>query len=176
MYIKTKITMNVAKQGITPLIYAMQGDQHSRSIEITLTSDGVPWSPPEGASVQVGYTGADGAQLTYTKLSNGNDAGSIAGNVVSVTIAPQALTRPGKIPMTVTLISGDTQISTFPVMLQVTARPGYGGGQGTGGETGGGSQDGSCNITEEYINSLIDAKLAEFTPAAPTYTVEVEVT
>ena len=146
MQTKTKITMNVAKQGITPLIYAMQGDQHSRSIEITLVSDGVPWSPPEGASVQVGYTGADGAQLTYTKRPNGDPAGSIAGNVVSVTIAPQVLTRPGKIPMTVTLISGDTQISTFPVMLQVTARPGYGGGEIDPGGT------------------------------APTYTVEVEVT
>lgn len=175
MYIKTKFTMNVAKQGITPLIYAMQGDQHSRSIEITLTSDGVPWNPPVGARVQVGYTRADGTQWTYDKLPNGDDAGSIEGNVVSVIIAPQVLTRPGKVDLAVTLISGDAQISTFPVMLQVTPRPGYGGGQGTGGETGGGSQDGSCNITEEYINSLIDAKLAEFAPAAPTYTVEVEV-
>lgn len=174
MQTKTKITMNVEKQGVTPMIYAVQGDKHSRSIEITLTSNGVPWEPPAGATVQVGYTLPGGSQGRYS-TTNGNAAGSISGNKVTVIIAPQVLSKAGKVDLAVTLISGDTEISSFPVMLQVTARPGYEGGQDTGGETGGGSQDGSCNITEEYINSLIDAKLAEFTPAAPTYTGEVEV-
>lgn len=37
-------------------------------------------------------------------------------------------------------------------------------------------QGGGGTVTDEHINALIDAKLAEFTPPAPTYTVEVEVT
>ena len=142
-----KVKMNLQCRGnsIVAPVTAMQGDS-GRILELALLDGQTPWEPPEGARVQVGYTRADGTPWTYDKLPNGDDAGSIEGNVVRVTIAPEVLSKPGKIPMAVTLISGDTQISTFPVMLQVTARPGYGGGEIDPGGT------------------------------APTYTVEVEVT
>ena len=166
MTVTKKITMDVNRTGIPPLLYAMQGDQYSRHIEITLTCDGASWEPPEGVTVQAGYTRADGTQWTYTKLPDGNQAYSIEGNIINLTVAPQVLSRPGKIPMTVTLISGDTQISTFPIMLQVTARPGY----VSGAESGGVEE----MTLEKYINDLIDEKLADL-PAIPTYTGEVEV-
>lgn len=157
MTITRNIAVDLAVPRILPPVKMMQGDQYSRCIEISLTCDGVPWEPPAGATVQAGYTRADGTKWTYTTLPNGAAAGSIAGNVVSLAVAPQVLSKPGQFPLAVTLLSGDTQISTFPVMLQVTARPGHGGGTESGDSAGGSGSGGA--ITEEYINSLIDAKL-----------------
>ena len=158
MTVTRKIAVDLAVPRILPPVAMMQGDQYSRRIEITLTNEGVPLEPPAGTTVQVGYTRSDGSKGTYDALPNGSAAGSIAGNVVTLDVAPQVLSKPGQFPLTVILLSGDTQISTFPVMLQVTARPGHGGGTESG-DSGGGSGSGGSTITEAYINSLIDAKL-----------------
>ena len=149
MYIKTKITMNVAKRGITPLIYAMQGDQHSRSIEITLLSNGVPWEPPAGATVRVGYTRGDGTGGSYDRLPDGSAAGSIDGNKVTVSIAPQVLSKAGRALLAVTLSLSGWEISTSPVAVQVAARPGYNAGPEEGGSGGGLiiTDDGNGNVT-----------------------------
>ena len=127
MTITHKIEIDLAAPRLQPPIRVMQGDAYSRRIEISLMNDGTAWEPPDGVAIRVGYSRVDGTRGFYDTLPDGSAAGSVDGNTVTVAIAPKMLTAPGGVPLAVTLILGDAEISTFPVMLQVAARPGYGG-------------------------------------------------
>lgn len=108
-------------------IRVMQGDQNSRSIAFTLTSQGEPWTAPEGIWVCVGYQKPDETRGIYDTLPDGSVAWSVAGNVLTVAIAPQVSTAAGDVKLAVSLISKEKVISTFPVLIHVEALPGFGG-------------------------------------------------
>lgn len=126
MIINHKVEIDFTKQSL-PEIEVMQGDRNSRSIEITLKGAEGEWNAPEGTTVCVGYCRADGTKGLYDTLPDGTAAGYVVGNVVTLAIVPQVMATAGVVQLSVSLLSGDTVISTFPVVIHVRPLPGYGG-------------------------------------------------
>lgn len=123
MTVTHKINMDLDRRGVIPRIDAVQADRYSRAVEICLYSSGVEWVPPAGCSIIVRYSRSDGICGNYDVLPNGDDAGSIDGNVVSINLAPQVLSVAGDAHVAVCLVDGTTEINTFYLEIRVQKNP-----------------------------------------------------
>lgn len=123
MIITHKIMMDLDRYSV-PGFDAVCGDRYTRELEIALFAGGTAWEPPAGSAVTVRYQKPDGTTGSYDLLPDGTDAWEIRGNVVTVMVAPQALTVPGCVILTVCLTAGDREISTFQILMNV--RPAVG--------------------------------------------------
>ena len=121
MIITSKITMDFQRPGKPPVINAVQNDRYSRNLEITLFDDGVPWQIPEDADVLIRYCKPDATGGEYDLLPDGTGAWAAEGNALTVALAPQVLTVAGSVMLSVVLLSSERQISTFGIVIQVTA-------------------------------------------------------
>lgn len=121
MIITSKITMDFQRPGKPPVISAVQNDRYSRNLEITLFDDGVPWQIPEDADVLIRYCKPDATGGEYDLLPDGTGAWAAEGNALTVALAPQVLTVAGSVMLSVVLLSSERQISTFGIVIQVTA-------------------------------------------------------
>ena len=119
MKLLTTLTMDLLRPGAAPLIHAVRDDSHSRAVQIALLRDGVPWHLPKGIQAVIRYAKPDGTGGAYDTLPDGTNAWQTAGNRLTVLLAPQVFTVPGRVTLSVSLISEDTQLSLFPVLLQV---------------------------------------------------------
>lgn len=120
MIITSKLTMDLSRPGVLPVIPAAQDDTGSRALEITLCSHGKPWKIPGDASAVIRYCKADGTAGAYDTLPDGTKPWIIRGNQITVLLAPQVLTVPGTVRLIVSLVAADRQISLFPIVIQVT--------------------------------------------------------
>ena len=111
--------MDLHRCGITPTIDAAQGDELSRTLEITLYDDGKDFLLPENLAVIIRYKKADGKGGEYDTLPDNTPAWYACENKLTIALVPQVLTFPGYVSMTVTLVSEGTQISTFPLGIHV---------------------------------------------------------
>lgn len=127
MIVTSKIRMDLANRGVVPVVYAVQSDEYSRNIELHLTSNGVALALDNATTVSISYEKPDGTRGIYDKMPDGGKAWSIEGNVVTVAIAPQALTVDGDVEMSVGLALNGATIHSFPVILKVDKLPGFGG-------------------------------------------------
>lgn len=120
-----KLKMNLNRCTTAPTVDAVQGDSCSRILEIGLYSAEKPFALPQNLAVLIRYRKADGKGGEYDTLPDGSSAWYARGNILSVTLAPQVLTYPGDVFMTVTLVSEGKQLSTFPVrvLVQPSAQP-----------------------------------------------------
>ncbi len=123
MTITHKIKMDLASKGIAPKINMVQGDCCSRKIELQLYSGRVPWHAPKDALVLTRYRRPDHSVGTYDTLPDGSSAYAIAGNTVTVSVAPEALAIPGTVFLVVTLATTEQELSTFELQLDV--QPNY---------------------------------------------------
>lgn len=115
MNIEHLISLDMQQIGMTPTIYAKQLDSLSRTVMVSLYSNGAAWNIPADATViAVGYRKSDGTQGLYDVLPDGTKAVSAAGNIATVHLAPQMFTAAGMVSceLRLTSISG-VQISTF---------------------------------------------------------------
>lgn len=124
MIITHKITMNLAKRDVSPLVDVMQDDKYSRNLEIRLLKDLQPFDIPSDCSILVRYEKADRTRGGYDTLPDGTRAWSTAGNVLTIAVAPQVCTAPGTVKMVVTLICGASELNSFPIQLYVHAAHG----------------------------------------------------
>lgn len=115
--------MDLAKRGPTPSISVVQDDKYSRKVAIPLFSNGTQ-ADLTGLSVLVRYRKPDGTGGSYDTLPDDSAAGTISGNTVTVALAPQVCTVPGTVKLTACLISGEQQLHTFAVDVNVQANPG----------------------------------------------------
>ena len=122
-----KINLDLQQAETIPVVSLMQRDWGSRFLELSLFSDGESWEIPETASVLVCYRKADGKGGEYDTLPDGTLGWAAAGNVLTITLAPQVVTTAGPVQVSVTLLEGSEQLSTFAVLLDV--QPAVGGGQ-----------------------------------------------
>lgn len=127
MIVTNNINIDVLRQGITEVVYAVQTDAYCRKIEITVTAGGQAVEFPDDVRVRGNYRKADGTRGYYDTMPDGTDAGSVNGNVVTLAMAPQLLTAAGVAELAVQLISGETLLNVFPVQVNVAALPGFGG-------------------------------------------------
>ena len=104
-------------------IPAMQGDG-ARCLLASLMANGEPWAVPEGTNVGIAYTLPDKSDGYYNQLTDGSPAATVAGNLVSVILAPALTKQAGTVKLSLVLRHGETQIATFPLQLKV--QPGVG--------------------------------------------------
>lgn len=119
MIITHKIKMDLLEPGQVPRIHAVQDDQYSRNLEMSLYSGETVWEIPEDVTVVIRYHKPDGTGGEYNLLPDDSAAWSAEGNVLTIALAPQVMTVPGMVTLSATLVSGEKQISTFTVCLNV---------------------------------------------------------
>ena len=109
-------------------IDVVQGDAYTRRLEFTLYAGGEEWPVPEGVTPYVTYRGSGGSGI-YSDL-DGEPAYEVSGNVITVTLIPQAVAAPGTTVVNIMLRDEDgKQLSTFSVLLRVAFNPGIGAGE-----------------------------------------------
>lgn len=119
MKVTQKISLDFAKQGVSPRISVVQGDLYTRLAEISLTSNGEPWRIPNDVSILIRYRKPDRTFGTYDTLPDGTCAYAIRGNTITIAIAPDALALPGDVPLVISLVSEQQLLSTFEIILAV---------------------------------------------------------
>lgn len=125
MIITHKVDMDLARPWPIAALNVMQDDQYSRNIEFTLTENDAAWEIPDGTTALIRfYKYADKTGGNYTLLPDGTTAYTISGNVVTVALAPQVCTAPGKVELSVCLINGAAQLHTFTIPINVERNPG----------------------------------------------------
>ena len=118
MEVIKKITMDLSRRILPVEVDAVQGDS-GVYLEFTVFSNGEPWELPVGAAVMVRYRTGAGTGGEYDTV-NGARAWEKEGNILRITLAPQVCSAPGETQVQVAILQGGTQISTFPVLLQVS--------------------------------------------------------
>lgn len=123
MKITHKISMDLDRYSV-PGFDAVCGDRYTRELEIALYAGGQAWEIPAEVSVSVRYQKPDGTGGFYDLLPDGSAAWGIQGNVIALVPAPQTMSVPGCVIMTVCLTAGEREISTFQILMNV--RPAVG--------------------------------------------------
>lgn len=123
MIATTKIKMDLANLQRQPCVDVMQDDRYSRDLEISLFTGGVPFLLPQDAAVLLRCRKPDGLLVVYDTLPDGEAAWQISGNKVTVALAPQVCTAAGRGELTVSLLCGDRQLSSFTLLLRIHPLP-----------------------------------------------------
>lgn len=121
-----KIRMDFQNKGQPPVLYAVQGDSLSRAVAVTLLDGGQPYELPDPVSVSVRFGKPDGTGGVYDTLPNGQKCWSVDGNVLTVIMAPQVFTCPGRVAVQVAIRGASSTISTFNMNYYVEADPSFG--------------------------------------------------
>lgn len=119
MIITHKLTMDLGRCGNPPVIDAVQDDRYTRNVELTLLDQGSAWTIPADAKIAVAYRKADNTGGHYDTLPDGTSAWSAAGNVLTLALAPQALTTAGMVSLAAQMVVGEQVISTFRFLADV---------------------------------------------------------
>ena len=115
MIVTHKLKMDLTHCGEMPRVDVVQDDLYSRDLAISLYQNGERWMPARGMSVVVRYIKPDGTGGAYDQLPDGTTAWRIAGNVITVALAPQVCTVHGKVRLMVELVREQAVLSTFEV-------------------------------------------------------------
>lgn len=121
MMIKTQINMDLVRPEKTMLVRLVQKDKMSRSVQLRLFADGEEVMLPENCRVLVRYGKPDGTGGSYDTMPDGSSAWQIAGNAVTVKLAPQVCNVAGKVKLSVSLLEGEKELNCFAVYLDVQA-------------------------------------------------------
>lgn len=119
MIITNKVNMDLKRPSWMAAIDAVQDDRYCRNLELSLFSGGEVWTIPEDISAVIRYCKPDGVGGEYDTLPDGTTAWSAADNILTVALAPQVLTVPGIVSLSVILIRGNVRLSTFTVLINV---------------------------------------------------------
>lgn len=119
MIITKKLTMDLAAPLGIATVDAVQDDRYSRNLEIDLRNCGEPWMIPTDACAMIRYAKPDGVGGLYDTLPDGSTAWSVTENCLTVALAPQVLTVPGHVFLSVTLSRGIHQLTTMTILIHV---------------------------------------------------------
>ena len=123
MIITSKVNTDLMRPSRTAVINAVQDDRYSRNLELSLYADEVPWNIPENTHVLIRYSKNDGKGGEYDTLPDGTAAWSAEGNQLTLALAPQVLTVPGPVSLSVRLVLEEKELSTFSILIHVQAKP-----------------------------------------------------
>ncbi len=123
MIVTTKISMDLSNSALQSAIDVMQNDTYSRDLQIALLAGTAAIDLSQVTGVLIRYHKPDGTCGAYDTMPDGSCAWSIAGNAVTVRLAPQVCTAPGRVQLTVTLLLDEAQLSCFTLCLQVQPLP-----------------------------------------------------
>ena len=126
MKITHNLTIDLQRRGNLQKIDVVQGDTYTRLVNISLYNNGVLWDVPTDSGILVRYHKPDGTSGIYEELPDGSPAGVVEENNVLITLAPQMLTAPGKVPTQVSIVVDDQVLSTFSFIVDVEEDPSKG--------------------------------------------------
>lgn len=124
MIINHKFTMDLTHRDPVPKIDIMQDDKYTRNLEIRLMEYQKPLALPKCCTVLVRYEKPDHTTGAYDTLPDGRCAWNCEDNLLTVAIAPQVCTSAGIVNLTVTVIAGQSEVTSFPVRIFVHPVPG----------------------------------------------------
>ena len=119
MIITHKIEIDLCRRGVEEVIDAVQGDENSREVAISLKHNGEDWLIPEGVTATIGYKRKDGSGGTYDTMGDETLAYKYQGNVLTIALAPQVLIAPGRVGVTVCIIQDGVKLNTFSICVNV---------------------------------------------------------
>lgn len=151
MTVTHKITnMELTGRGRPYQIHAKQGDTNTRVVEILLYANNTPFQPPVGTKFVVRFRKQDGTSGMYDTMPDGTTPAATAeANLLTVNLAPQMLTCPGKVQCDVALVNGTDVLATFDFWLVVDPSPSEG--------TDTGSQNYYRVQTLDELNAVLDS-------------------
>ncbi len=156
MSVLTSFSLDLTQNSPLEYIFAKQGDASSRSLEITLTNNGVAYTIPANVTPRIRMTKKDGTQIY-------ND-GTVASNKITVEMTDQMLAVPGIAVADIQLIGADGLVLSsqlFYLNIEEYA-----------------SSEGGAVSTDEYTaltNALVRLEQTEaITAAAEAATAEAE--
>lgn len=120
----SKIKIDMVQKGNVPVVYAVQGEVNTRTVEATLYRNGEPFLA-EGCFASLAFKKPDGASGWYDTLATGASAFYIEENNVTVTIAEEVLTVAGEVVAAIRFDDpeGPGRSTTFPFVISVSPDP-----------------------------------------------------
>ena len=126
MMITNRIVMDLQNKMEPMVVKAVQGDIHTRCLEVMLYCNEEEWTVPVGTKVSMRYRKPDGTQGYYDTMPDGSAATEISGNVVSILLAPQMMTVPGSVLTQLEFLNENRILGTGCVLLNVEPNPAAG--------------------------------------------------
>lgn len=124
MKITTDITLDLAEPNYGALVGAVQNDTNTRTVRAKLLDRGKPWKIPAEVDAAVAYQKADGTRGWYDLLADGSPAVILQGITVTIVLAGQMLTTPGRVRAGIVFHdSALNQLTTFPFTILVEENP-----------------------------------------------------
>ena len=124
MIVTHKLTMDLTRREKLPCIDVMQDDKYSRDLQIRVKSNGIRCRLPEDCSVLIRYEKPDETKGFYDTMPDGSRAWSVGEAELTVRLAPQVCTVPGKVKLMVTLLRAEAELNFFEMELNVHKRCG----------------------------------------------------
>ena len=118
MMITHKLSVDLVKRETPTRIDAVQNDC-GRSLALMLHTNGIPWTIPGDVTVRIRYRNAAGIGGTYNALPDGQAAWRADGHILTVELAPEALSEAGETLLSILLERTGQAISTFDIPVQV---------------------------------------------------------
>lgn len=120
MKVTTKISVDTTRPNTGARVDAIQWDENTRDVEISLMSGGEPWWPPKDVEISVAYIKPDRTKGMYSLLPDGTQATTVCGSTVTVILARQMLAVPGIVNASIVFNNAAMdQLTTFPFTLHV---------------------------------------------------------
>lgn len=126
MLVTTKIKLDLQRPSYPVVVNAVQGEQNTRQLELSLYSGSVAWMVPDNVSVAMRYCKPDKTKGYYDTMPDGSASFTVSENRVSALLAPQMLTVPGTVVAQIVLHQGTQTLATFPIHICVEADPSAG--------------------------------------------------
>lgn len=127
MKIVKKLTLDLADRRILPVVDAMQDDEMTRKVEISLYSSGREFRLSGEENISVAFIKPDGKKGWYDTLPNGEpavDADYDTENKIMVTLAPAMLEIPGEVKVAIVFKDPNNyQLASFPFVVNVEQNP-----------------------------------------------------
>lgn len=124
MTTKTEISMDLARPGILPRIYAVQGEADCRTVAFSLYENGGAWEGPKNPQATVGFRRADGSGGYVGADGSGNAAVLAYNNTVTLMLTGEICTAPGPVMLTVEVTDGASVLATWPLLVEVLPNAG----------------------------------------------------
>lgn len=124
MEIVNHIKYDLAKRGVPPVIDAVQGEENSRIIELSIFANGSTFDV-SGSVCSLVFKKPDGTSGWYDTMPDGSEAYTVNGYAISMKIAPQVLTVPGDVMavIRIEMKDGSGRTTTFPFSINVSEDP-----------------------------------------------------
>ena len=109
--IQQEYRVNMVPEGRPTVIHVRQYDGGSRTLSFQLYGGGLPWEVPEGATVTIDGTKADGKGFSYIATASGS--------TVTVTVEKQMTAAAGRAACQLTVTKGEKVLGSASLILDV---------------------------------------------------------